>query len=61
MNVTVINTTLFHVAGTYLGDPTQWDRIARLNGIDDPILMGTVVLRLPVPSPSVQATGGAPA
>lgn len=39
--------TLFHVAAAELGDATQWLRIARLNGLDDPVLSGLVTLRLP--------------
>ena len=49
--VTVSNTTLFHVAAAVLGDATQWNRIAALNGIDDPMIVGVVTLVLPVPSP----------
>ena len=40
--------TLFHVAAAELGDATQWLRIARLNGLDDPMLEGVVRLKLPV-------------
>jgi len=39
--------TLFHVAAAELGDATQWLRIARLNGLDDPLLTGVVTLKLP--------------
>ncbi len=39
--------TLFHVAAAELGDATQWLRIARLNGLDDPVLEGIVTLKLP--------------
>ena len=48
--VTVSNTTLFHVAAAALGDATQWNRIAALNGIDDPVIVGVVTLVLPMPS-----------
>jgi len=48
--------TLFHVAATELGDATQWLRIARLNGLSDPMLDGVVRLRLPPRDP--QAGGG---
>ncbi len=47
--VTVSNTTLFHVAAAALGDATQWDRIAALNGLDDPLVTGVMTLVLPVP------------
>lgn len=39
--------TLFAVAAAYLGDATQWVRIAALNSVDDPWLSGVVTLRLP--------------
>jgi hypothetical protein len=48
--------TLFHVAASELGDATQWLRIARLNGLSDPVLNGVVALKLP-PS-DTQAGGG---
>ncbi len=47
MQVTVTDTTLFHVAATWLSDATSWDRIANLNGLDDPMVIGTVTLTLP--------------
>ena len=46
-NVTVTGGTLFQVAAVYLGDATQWDRIATLNDIDDPWLAGVVTLQIP--------------
>jgi hypothetical protein len=48
--------TLFHVAAAELGDATQWLRIARLNGLSDPVLQGVVALKLPPRDP--QAGGG---
>ena len=47
MQVTVTDTTLFHVAVTWLSDATSWDQIASLNGLDDPMVIGTVTLTLP--------------
>ncbi len=41
---------------TYLGDATQWVRIAALNNLSDPWLSGIVTLRLPEDDPS--AGGG---
>ena len=38
---------LFRLAATYLGDATQWVRIAQLNGLSDPMLSGVVTLRIP--------------
>jgi hypothetical protein len=53
--ITVMGGTLFHVAAEELGDATQWLRIARLNGLDDPVLRGLVTLVLP---PRDAAAGG---
>ena len=47
LTVRVIGTTLYHVAAEQLGDATQWNRIAALNGLDDPMLRGVVELLLP--------------
>ena len=38
---------IFQVAASYLGDATQWIRIAVLNQIDDPFLGGMTDLLLP--------------
>ena len=40
LQIWATGTTLFAIAENYLGDATQWDRIASLNGIDDPWLTG---------------------
>jgi hypothetical protein len=40
-------TTLFHVAAIYLGDATQWVRIALINGISDPFLNLPKILAIP--------------
>ena len=56
--IRVAGTTLFHVAAQYLGDATQWNRIAALNGLDDPSLNGVVELLLP--SYDTSASGGLP-
>ena len=29
-------TTLFHISAEYLGDATEWSRLALINGISDP-------------------------
>lgn len=50
MNRTVVvGGDLFRVALQHLGDATQWNRIAALNGLDDPILSGLVKLIIPDP------------
>lgn len=58
MTVTVVNTTLFHVAALYLGDATLWNLIANANGLTDPIVDGTVQLVLPL-VPSTPTSAGA--
>lgn len=45
--ITVSGGTLFDVAAAELGDATQWNRIARLNGLIDPFLDGMTTLRIP--------------
>lgn len=43
----VVGGDLFRIALQELGDATQWNRIAALNGLSDPILQGLVTLVLP--------------
>jgi hypothetical protein len=45
--IQVAGGNLFRIAMVYLGDATQWIRIAQLNDISDPMLGGTVTLRIP--------------
>ena len=45
--ITVSGGNLFQIAGAWLGDATQWIRIAELNGLLDPMLTGLVTLNLP--------------
>lgn len=47
LTITVASGTLFEVAATYLGDATQWNRIAWLNGLSDPWLSGLTILQVP--------------
>jgi hypothetical protein len=54
--ITVVGGTLFRIAAEQLGDATQWLRIARLNGLDDPLLSGVLVLLIPDRDPN--AGGG---
>ncbi len=56
--ITAIGGDLFMVAAQYLGDATQWIRIAQLNGINDPFLVGQAELVLPPIDPN--AGGGVP-
>lgn len=54
-NVTVAGGNLFALAARYLGDATQWIRIAQANGLSDPVLPGVVTLVIP---PVDAAAGG---
>ena len=45
--LTVAGGNLFQIAAQQLNDATQWIRIAQLNGIDDPMLIGVVTLLIP--------------
>jgi hypothetical protein len=55
--VTFTGGNLFRIAADYLGDATQWVRIAQQNGnIVDPFFTGTLALVIPDPNPA--ATGG---
>jgi hypothetical protein len=55
-SITVAGENLFHVAAVQLGDATQWIRIAELNRISDPMLVGVTTLLIPDTNPS--AGGG---
>ena len=54
-NLVVVGGDLFRIALGQLGDATQWNRIAALNGLKDPFLQGVIALKLPVVDP---AAGG---
>ncbi len=54
--ITVVGGNLFALAARFLGDATQWIRIAQLNGLSDPMLQGVVTLR--IPDLDASATGG---
>lgn len=45
--VTVAGANLFALAAQYLGDATQWNRIAQLNGLTDPVVAGVMTLKIP--------------
>jgi hypothetical protein len=51
-SIQVAGGNLFQLAAQYLGDATQWNRIAELNGLTDPFLAGPVTLALPPVSTS---------
>lgn len=49
--------TLFEVAAQELGDPLQWTRIARLNGLSDPFLPSSMELKIPPLDPNYSDGG----
>ena len=55
-SITVVGGNLFRIAADELGDATQWIRIAQLNGISDPVLVGVISLLIPDRNP--EAGGG---
>jgi nucleoid-associated protein YgaU len=54
--ITVFSGNLFQIAAQYLGDATQWIRIAELNRLRDPVIRQQIQLVLPPTDPS--AGGG---
>ena len=50
-SVTVIGSNLFQVAADQFGDSLQWVNLARENGLSDPFLNGTTILRIPAADP----------
>lgn len=56
VEVTVFSGNLFEIAARYLGDATQWVRIAQLNNLCDPEIQGMTRLILPPIDP--KAGGG---
>jgi hypothetical protein len=54
--VVAVGGDLYHLALTYLNDATQWSRIAQVNNILDPVIVGTVTLQIPSVNPN--AGGG---
>jgi nucleoid-associated protein YgaU len=54
--IQVAGGNLYRIAAQYLGDATQWVRIAQLNNLSDPMLQGTMTLNLPAVDPN--AGGG---
>lgn len=55
--LTVAGANLFQIASEQLGDATQWNRIAALNGLTDFIVTGIVTLKIP-PVDSTAGNGG---
>jgi len=50
--ITVPPGNLFEIAAQYLGDGTQWNRIAKLNGMTDPFFFTITTLKLPPVNPA---------
>ncbi|MDE8348940.1 MAG: hypothetical protein POG74_05570 [Acidocella sp.] len=46
-SITVIGGNLFVLAALYLQDATQWNRIAKVNNLSDPMLNGLTILVIP--------------
>ncbi|MDR3736031.1 MAG: hypothetical protein P4L10_10910 [Acidobacteriaceae bacterium] len=51
---------LYQLAAQYLGDASQWVRIAIQNNISDPFLTVSAPITLTIPDVNPQATGGVP-
>lgn len=47
ITIAVAGGNLFALAAQYLGDATQWNRIASLNGLTDFLITGTMTLQIP--------------
>lgn len=47
ITINVNGGNLFQIASQYLGDATQWLRIAQLNGLSDPQIYGLTSLLIP--------------
>jgi hypothetical protein len=45
--ITVAGGNLFALAAKYLNDATQWIRIAQVNNLSDPVLLGINTLVIP--------------
>jgi hypothetical protein len=59
ISIQVSGGNLFSLAAKYLGDATQWIRIAQLNGLTDPAIpTGPITLKIPDVNPNL--TGGLP-
>lgn len=54
---TVAGTNLFRVAADALGDAREWAQIARLSGLDDPMIAAPTEIKIPARN-SAAATGG---
>jgi hypothetical protein len=55
-SIVVVSGNLFQIAALQLGDATQWIRIARANGLNDPLIQNMMVLM--IPDRNLEAGGG---
>jgi nucleoid-associated protein YgaU len=56
ITITVSGGNLFQIAAQMLNDATQWNRIAKANGLTDPMIYGLITLV--IPSQDSSAGGG---
>ena len=57
--IKVIGGNLFNIAMLYLGDATQWNRIAEASGTGfDPVLPRATVTTLTIPNAVTDSSGG---
>jgi hypothetical protein len=50
MTITVVCGNLFQIAAVQMGDAMQWINIARVNGIEDPVI--TTLTQIVIPTAS---------
>lgn len=55
--IVVASRNLFEIAADELGDALQWTRIARLNEITDPFLVGIHELKIPAVDAAADSGG----
>ena len=53
----VSNTTLFHIAAQYFGNPLYWVNIAEANGLADPWVTQATTITIPNMVPSAAPDG----
>ena len=49
--IQITSGNLFALAAQYLGDATQWNLIAQINGLSDPMITAPISLLIPPPNP----------
>ncbi len=56
--ITVNGGNLYQIAAQYLGDATQWIRVALQNGLTDPFIEVSQPVTIIIPDDDPNATGG---